>query len=195
MYDETISNDFVLADGGKRVDLLASDIQDWRITLVDTGLNSNIGQRLKLVQPFLEGEEMFLANYSDGLSDLPLPSMIDFFKEKDATACFVGVAPTSSFHLVDTGADGRVKSIRHIKEVGMRVNGGFFAFKQEIFDYLHEGEDLVLEPFDRLMAKRELLAHPFDGFWRNMDTFKDRQDLEELWSQGQPPWSRPASER
>ncbi len=72
-YDETISNDFVISEGGKKVDLLASDIQDWKITFVDTGLNSNIGMRLKAVQPFLDGEEMFLANYSDGVSDLPLP--------------------------------------------------------------------------------------------------------------------------
>ena len=68
-YDETISNDFVITGGGKQVDLLASDIQDWKITFVDTGLNSNIGQRLKAVQPFLEGERTFLANYSDGVSD------------------------------------------------------------------------------------------------------------------------------
>src|SRR5918995_2667667 len=72
-YDETISNDFVFAEGGKRVDLLGSDIQDWRITFVDTGLNSNIGQRLKAVQPFLRGEKTFLANYGDGLTDCQLP--------------------------------------------------------------------------------------------------------------------------
>src|SRR5215470_17186096 len=94
-YDETISNDFVITDGGKKVDLLASDIHDWKITFVDTGLNSNIGTRLKAVQPFLEGEEMFLANYSDGVCDLPLPGMIGFFREKEsAVACFAGIAPT-----------------------------------------------------------------------------------------------------
>src|SRR3954467_11820518 len=77
-YDETVSNDFVLSAGGKSVELLASDIQDWKITFVDTGMNSNIGQRLKAVQPFLGDEDMFLANYSDGLSDLHLPTLIDF---------------------------------------------------------------------------------------------------------------------
>jgi glucose-1-phosphate cytidylyltransferase len=73
-YDETVSNDFVMSEGGRKVELLASDIQDWRISFVDTGMSSNIGQRLKLVQPHLAGEEMFLANYSDGLSDLPCPT-------------------------------------------------------------------------------------------------------------------------
>lgn len=85
-YDETVSNDFVISQGGKKIDLLARDIHDWKITLVDTGLNANVGMRLKAVQPFVEGEEMFLANYSDGVSDLPLPDMIERFRQTDATA-------------------------------------------------------------------------------------------------------------
>jgi len=187
-YDETISNDFVITEGGKKVDLLASDIHDWRITFVDTGLTSNIGQRLKLVQPFLEGEEMFLANYSDGLSDLPLPTMIDYFKEKRATACFVAVAPTSSFHLVESAPDGLVKSIRHIKEVGMRVNGGFFLLRTEVFDYMRDQEELVQEPFQRLAAEGKLLAYPYDGFWACMDTFKEKQMLDDMYGRGLGPW-------
>jgi glucose-1-phosphate cytidylyltransferase len=70
----------------------------------------------------------------------------------------------------------------------VRINGGFFVFRREIFDYIHEGEDLVLEPFDRLIAERQLLAYPFDGFWRNMDTFKDKQELEEMLLNGKTPW-------
>ena len=85
-YDETASNDFVFSGGGKKVELLASDIDDWKITFVDTGLTANIGMRLKTVQPYLEGEEMFLANYSDGLSDLPLPAIVDHFQRYDAVA-------------------------------------------------------------------------------------------------------------
>ncbi len=187
-YDETISNDFVLTEGGKRVELLASDIQNWKITFVDTGLNSNIGQRLKAVQPFLEGEEMFLANYSDGLTDLPLPDMIDYFQARDACACFVGVAPTSSFHLVQTEEGGRVKSIRHIRDIGMRVNGGFFILRKAIFDYMRDGEELVQEPFQRLAEERKLLSYPYDGFWACMDTFKERQLLDDMYARGQPPW-------
>lgn len=187
-YDETISNDFVLSGGGKNVDLLASDIQDWKITFVDTGLNSNIGMRLKAVQPFLRDEEMFLANYSDGVSDLPLPAMIEFFRQRDAVACFVGVAPTQSFHLVNVGDGGRVSAIRHVKDVGMLVNGGFFAFRREIFDWVRQGEELVQEPFQRLAAAGKLLAFRHQGFWACMDTFKDKQLLEDLYSRGQVPW-------
>ena len=188
-YDETISNDFVLSEGGKKVDLLTSDIQDWKITFVDTGMNSNIGQRLKLVQPFLDKEEMFLANYSDGLSDLPLPKMLSYFEEKgNAVACFAGVAPTSSFSLVTVEDGGRVKTIRHVKDAGMRINGGFFVFRKQLFDYIREGEELVQEPFQRLAAEGKLYAYPHDGFWACMDTFKERQMLEDMYARGETPW-------
>jgi glucose-1-phosphate cytidylyltransferase len=199
-YDETVSNDFVMSDGGKRVDLLGSDIHDWKITFVDTGMNSNIGQRLKLVQPFLAGDEMFLANYSDGLSDLPLPEMISYFDgNPEAVACFAGVAPTSSFHLVRLEDGGRVESIRHIKDSGMRINGGFFVMRKKIFEYMREGEELVQEPFQRLSEERRLLAYKYDGFWASMDTFKEKQLLEDMYSRGAVPWEvwkpRPAVEK
>ena len=188
-YDETVSNDFVMTDGGRKIDLLASDIQDWKITFVDTGLHSNIGMRLKAVQPYLEGEEMFLANYSDGLSDLPLPAMIDYFRSRQgAVACFAGISPTQSFHLVSIEDGGRVNNIRHVKDVGMRVNGGFFAFRAGIFDWIRQGEELVDAPFQRLAAAGKLVAYPYDGFWACMDTFKDKQLLEDLYSRGQVPW-------
>jgi glucose-1-phosphate cytidylyltransferase len=199
-YDETVSNDFVLSEGGKNVNLLASDIHDWKITFVDTGLTSNIGQRLKAVERFLEDDEMFLANYSDGLSDLPLPEMIDYFRgQPDAVACFAGVCPTSSFHLVQVAERGRVQSIRHIRDCGMRINGGFFVLRQGIFDYMHEGDELVEAPFRRLAAEGRLLAYPHDGFWACMDTFREKQLLEDMYSRGQVPWevwkARPAERR
>ena len=187
-YDETVSNNFVLTEGGKKVDLLGSDIQDWNITFVDTGLSANVGMRLAAVRPFLEGEEMFLANYSDGVSDLPLPSMSDYFHQRDAVACFAGVYPTQSFHLINVENGGQVKSIQHVKDLGMRMNGGFFVFRKRIFDWIESGEELVEGPFRRLASAGKLLAYPYDGFWACMDTFKDRQNLEDMYSRGQVPW-------
>jgi len=188
-YDETVSNDFTMSDGGKKIELVASDIHDWKITFVDTGMSSNIGQRLKLIQPFVAKEEMFLANYSDGLSDLPLPEMIDFVRRQpEAVACFAGVAPTSSFHLVRIESGGKVQSIRHIKDVGMRINGGFFVLRQQIFEHMRDGEELVQEPFQRLASAGKLLSYPYDGFWACMDTFKEKQMLEDMYSRGQVPW-------
>jgi glucose-1-phosphate cytidylyltransferase len=188
-YDETVSNDFVMSQGGKKVDLLASDIEDWQITFVDTGMNTNIGQRLKLVEPYVAGEEMFLANYSDGLSDLPLPEMISCLEKRpEAMACFAGVTPTSSFSMVQVDDSGQVRTIRHIKDTGMRVNGGFFVMRNGIFDYINEGEELVEEPFRRLAAEGKLLAYSYDGFWACMDTFREKQLLEDMYSGGQVPW-------
>jgi len=187
-YDETISNDFVLEDGGRRVELLASDIQDWKITFVNTGLHASIGQRLRAVRPFLRDQEMFLANYSDGLCDVPIEDTVAFARAQSAVACFVGVAPNSSFHLVQTEEGGRVRSISHIRDVGMRINGGYFVLRREVFDYIGEGDDLVEKPFERLAAEGKLVAYPHDGFWACMDTFKERQLLEDMCSRGTSPW-------
>jgi glucose-1-phosphate cytidylyltransferase len=187
-YDETVSNDFVMESGGKKLELLGSDIQDWRITFVDTGLNSNIGTRLRIVREHLEGEEMFLANYSDGVSDLPLPAMIEQFRKLDAVGSFIGVVPTQSFHLVRLDEGGRVKNIQHVRDVGMRVNGGFFVFRPSIFEWMRPGEELVEEPFRRLAEAGKLVAYPYDGFWACMDTFKDKMLLEDLYSRGKVPW-------
>lgn len=131
---------------------------------------------------------MFLANYSDGVSDLPLPDMIEHFRRRDAVACFAGVVPTQSFHLVRVDDGGWVKSISHVKDVGMRINGGFFVMRPEMFDWIKPGEELVQEPFQRLAAAGKLLAYPYDGFWACMDTFKEKQLLEDLYTRGQVPW-------
>jgi glucose-1-phosphate cytidylyltransferase len=195
-YKETVSNDFVLSEGGRKLELLNSDIHDWKITFVETGLKSNIGQRLKAVEKHLEGEETFLANYTDLLSDVPLPRLMNFFNEHRKVGCFVSVPPTQSFHLVSAADGGLVKSIEHIAEAGVRINGGFFIFKKQIFGYIKNGEEMVHEPFQRLVAEKQLVAYQHDGFWACMDTFKERQMLEEMYSHGHTPWEvwKPANE-
>jgi glucose-1-phosphate cytidylyltransferase len=187
-YDECVSNDFVFSQGGKSLELLSRDIDDWNITFVDTGLTTNIGGRLKAVQRHLQGEEMFLANYSDGLSDVYLPAVIDSFEKSGNVASFVSVKPRASFHLIDTDDAGVVRSIEHIGKSGARINGGFLVLRQGIFDYLHPGEDLVEEPFRRLIADGKLMAYPHEGFWACMDTFKERQELEDDYGRGDAPW-------
>jgi glucose-1-phosphate cytidylyltransferase len=188
-YDECVSNDFVLSNGGKSLELLSTDIHDWNITFVDTGLMSNIGQRLKAVQRHLEGEEMFLANYTDALADVPLPAVIESFKKSGNIASFVSVKPHASFHMIETEPDGAVKSIEHIGRSGARINGGFMVLRQEIFSYMRDGEELVEEPFWRLIHDRKLMAHPHEGFWACMDTFKEKQDLDDVFSGGKAPWA------
>ena len=186
-YDECVSNNFVLSNGGKKLRLMNSDIHDWNITLVDTGISSNIGQRLKAVEPYLKGESMFLANYSDGLTDLPLPEYIDHFLRRDKVGSFLAVRPNQSYHVVAFDGDV-VKGVHPVGEAGIWINGGFFIFRADIFDYLNPGEELVEQPFQRLIGEEQLIAHKYDGYWACMDTFKDRQLLEEVYTRGQAPW-------
>ena len=187
-YDECLSNDFVLSHGGEKLELLNSDIQDWKITFVDTDLASNIGQRLMAVEGYLEGEEVFLANYSDGLTNLPLPDLIDNFLKHEKIACFLCVKPTQSFHVVSMKNGGVVSEILHVDQTDMWINGGYFIFRQEIFRYINEGEELIQEPFHRLIEREELMAYKYEGFWACMDTFKDKQQLDDMYSRGEAPW-------
>ena len=186
-YEECVSNDFVLSQGGRKRELLNSDIADWRITFVETGLNSNIGERLQAVQRYVAGEEMFLANYSDGLTDLPLPDQIEDLRRRDKIASFLCVKPNLSYHFV-ASENGVVTSFRDIAQSGLRVNGGFFVFKSQIFDYMRRGEELVVEPFQRLLEANQLVSYDYDGFWLPMDTAKDKKRFDDLYQAGNPPW-------
>jgi glucose-1-phosphate cytidylyltransferase len=188
-YSETLSNDFTLCKGGREIRLHNSDIDEWTISFIDTGHTSNIGQRLKAVQPHLEGEEVFMANYSDGLSDLHLPDYLDHFYRHQTIASFLCVQPSQSFHVVSMGDDDTVRAITPAHEAGVWINGGFFILRNEIFDYIREGEELVEEPFARLVDKRRLAAYRYRGFWACMDTLKDKTMFDELYARGNMPWA------
>jgi glucose-1-phosphate cytidylyltransferase len=189
-YNECVSNDFVLSGGGKKLELFNSDIHDWRITFADTGVNSNIGQRLKAVEKYVGDEEEFLANYSDGLTDLSLPRQVEHFHQQGKIASFLCVRPNLSYHMVsvEEGTGGLVSGIDAIDSGSVRINGGFFIFKRKIFDYIREKEELVGAPFQRLIAEKQLIGYRYDGFWESMDTFKDKQHLESLYAGGAAPW-------
>ena len=186
-YDECMSNDFELSEGARKVLLLNNDIAEWRITFADTGANSEIGERLRRVRPYLTDDDVFLANYADCLSDLPLPAFIGEFMSKTQVAAFVTVPPNTSFHYVSV-ENGLVTDVTDIAKTRLRVNGGFFIFRKKIFDYLEEGKDLVADAFPRLIKERQLAAYGYDGFWKAMDTFKDKVELDKLVAKGNPPW-------
>jgi glucose-1-phosphate cytidylyltransferase len=186
-YKEYLSNDFTLTRGGNSLELANSDISDWRISFVDTGMNANIGQRLKAVERHLVGEEEFLANYSDGLTSLPLPTLIDFAHKHGKIATCLCVKPPHSYHVVTLDADSHINSIEPIRGTKTLINGGFYVFKRKIFDYMKSGEELVIEPFKRLIEAGELVGYEYDRFWC-MDTFKEHQELTDMYNQGNAPW-------
>jgi len=167
---------------------LAEESSGWRITFADTGTEASIGERLKAVEPLLAGESMFLANYADGLTDCPLPLLIALAERRRAVATFLSVRPHLSYHAVVADSHGTVTQIRDIADTGLRINGGFFVFRREIFRYLGPGEDLVDQPFRRLLRRRQLVAHVYDGFWLAVDTPKDKQRIDEIAAAGAPPW-------
>jgi len=187
-YDECLSNDFVLSKSGKSLELANSDIHDWRITFVDTGMLSNIGQRLMAVQKYVEKEEVFLANYTDGLTDLDFYSYLDYARQGDRIATFLSVKPNLSYHVATTDDKGLVTGIKELTQSGVRINAGFFVLKRDIFRYIRPGEELVIEPFQRLIRDQQLAAYAYDGFFSAIDTFKDKQKLDELYEGGHPPW-------
>lgn len=187
-YNECMSNDFTMSEGGKKIELASSDISDWRITFVDTGLHSNLGQRLLRVKQYVQDEEYFLANYSDGLSDFDLGSFVDEAKAREAIASFASVRPSQSFHAVRAEADGTVTNMEPVSQADAWVNGGFFCLRRDIFDHIEEGEELVEKPFERLMAKRKLWTKRHYGFWAAMDTFKDKITLDRMEARGNCPW-------
>jgi len=188
-YDEAHSNDFVLTDGGRSLELLSSDIDDWRITFVDTGLHANIGQRLLAVRGQVQDEELFLASYSDCVTDAPLPRLVEDFQQRGKVGAFLSVRPVVPGHFISQRENGLVSSITNPKDSGLWVNGGYFIFRPEIFDHIEDGDELVIEPFQRLIAKRQLITYPYEGFWAPMDTLGDRQELESLFERGRAPWA------
>lgn len=188
-YDETVSNDFVLTGGGESVELLNADIADWRIALIDTGPEANVGQRLLAVRDQVADEPIFLANYADGLTDAPLDALVEDFSGRDKVAAFISVRPSQTFHILSVAANGAVERITHVRDADIWMNGGYFIFRNTIFDYIKPGEELVEEPFQRLIAAGQLIAYRHEGFWRAMDTLKEMTELRSLYEAGRSPWT------
>jgi glucose-1-phosphate cytidylyltransferase len=188
-YDQSVSSNFVLSGGQAECEDTSSDVRDWKIRFVDTGLHSNIGMRLRAVRPYLQHDEMFLANYSDQLSDLPLDVYLEGFERSGATAGFVSVRPAQSYHVVATTDSGLVTGMFPAGKGDLWINGGYMALRNEVFDYLQEGEELVEEPFRRLIAQKRLFSYRYEGFWRSMDTFKDKITFDRMAGLGDTPWA------
>lgn len=188
-YRETASNDFVLTKGGKHVEMLDTDISDWTISFIDTGMDTAIGERLRRIRPYLEGDEVFLANYGDVLTDAPMNELVDQFEATDAVGQFLAVKPQDSFHVVDIDIDGRVVGLVPVADMSMCINGGYFVLRQGIFDYLDEGDDLVMDGCVKAARDGKLRAVRYPGFWAPMDTLKERTALENQYKHGISPWA------
>jgi glucose-1-phosphate cytidylyltransferase len=188
-YRETASNDFVITKGGDHIEMLDTDISEWTITFIDTGMDTAIGERLRRVRPYLEGDTAFLANYGDVLTDAPMNELVDDFLQTDAVGQFLAVKPQDSFHVVDMDDEGRVTGLVPVADMSFSINGGYFVLRQEIFDYLDEGDDLVMDGCVKAAREGKVRAVKYPGFWAPMDTLKERTALEEQYRHGISPWA------
>lgn len=165
---------------------------DWCIEFSEAGLHANIGMRLRAAEVFLSDlapDDIFLANYADALTDAPLDQILEFFKASGKIACFVCIKPKQSLHYVSLDESSLVQSIQSANDTELLINGGFFLFKKRVFEFIREGEELVEEPFARLIEAQELLAYPYNGFWKSMDTYKDRIGFDKMYANGNCPWA------
>ena len=165
----------------------------WKVTLVDTGLETMTGGRLKRLAPYL-GDEPFCMTYGDGVAQIDIQSVVRFHESHGRAATVTAVHPPSRFGSLDIADGGKVHRFREKPPGdGMRINGGFFVMSPRVLDYI-DGDETVFEkqPMERLAEDGELMAWEHDGFWFSMDTLRDKRALEEMWSRGDAPWMRPA---
>lgn len=189
-YKEYISNDFVLK-AGSQIDLFERDIYEWNITFVDTGIESSVSERLLKVSRYLDGEEMFLVNYSDGLTDLYLPDMVDQFLNSGKIAGHLVTRPNKKYYVAALASAGeghlsQVASVRKLDDV--YVNAGYYIFRKEIFQHLDPKGDLADHTLPILAGLNQLVAYPYTGMFVKIDTFKDKQILDDMHDRGETPW-------
>jgi glucose-1-phosphate cytidylyltransferase len=167
-----------------------SKAEPWKITLVDTGLNTMTGGRIKRVQKYI-GEGTFMLTYGDGLSKIDIKNLIDFHYKNGKYATLTAVQTTGKFGALNLESGGKVNSfMEKPKGDGAWINGGFFVLEPNVFDYIKEGDNTIWErtPLESLAIDNQLVAYKHTGFWRPMDTLHDKTDLENLWNKADCDW-------
>jgi glucose-1-phosphate cytidylyltransferase len=184
---------FLLATGykGELIERFV-DAQDWpegvRVDCVDTGLETQTGGRIKLLEGHLQDDEMLCATYSDGVADIDLGALLAFHSEHGARATMTVVRPQLQFGVTELADDGTVRGFREKPRSDHWINGGFFCFDSDVLSYLECDSVLERTPLERLAADGELRAHRHEGFWECMDTYKDAVQLNDMWVSGEAPW-------
>ncbi len=163
--------------------------EPWKVTLVDTGLKTMTGGRVKRIRPYV-GDEPFMLTYGDGLADVDLKKLEEFHRQHSRIATITAVNVGQRFGVLDIQQGGRIQAFREKNDRdGALINGGFMVMNPQVFDYI-QGDDTVLEkePLENLARDGELMAFTHDGFWKCMDTQRDKMQLEAMWQSGQAPW-------
>jgi glucose-1-phosphate cytidylyltransferase len=190
MHTTDVTIDLSRTDSG-RLTFHGTPSEPWKVTLVDTGEDAMTGARLRRARPFLNDCDTFCATYGDGVGDVDITALLKFHHDHGKLATLTGVLPPGRFGELVV-QDHAVRTFNEKPQVsGGCINGGFFVFQRDVLDWaLDDREDLVLErePMEKLAAAGELMMFRHDGFWQPMDTPREYQLLNDLWSSGQAPW-------
>jgi len=188
---EVMANDITIQLNHRNLDIVhrGGAGEDWTITFAETGLKAQTGSRIKQIEKYIDSDN-FLATYGDGLSDVKIPSVIDLHKKANATATVTAVHPHSKYGMITAGDGNLVRGFVEKPVLMDYVNGGYFVFKKDIFDYLDCRPDCILEqkPFTTLVGQRKMAMFAHEGFWHSMDTYKDFLDLNKMWDDGKRHW-------
>ena len=182
------NNDFTV-NLNSREKLVAhnSHDEDWNVTLVNTGLETKKGTRLKMIEPYIK-EDRFMLTYGDGISDVNVKSLLEHHMKQGKVSTFTGVHPISRFATVETDASGEIVNWDEKKMLENYINAGFFVLERKIFDYLNDDCELEEEPLKKLAREKQVSMYKHEGFWQCMDTYRDYLYLQNLWEEGKAPW-------
>lgn len=178
-----------LADNS--IEVLDNHSEDWKVTMVDTGLNTLTGGRIKRIQKYV-GDEPFLLTYGDGVGDVDIQATIDAHKKAGKLLSMTAFQPSGKLGVLDIQESGAVNGfMEKPKESGAWINAGFFVCQPEVFDYLEGDHEMFeKEPMQRLLKENQVNAYKHTGFWKPMDTLNDNKELNHLWDQGKAPWTQ-----
>ncbi len=193
IYSHFSIDDFVLCLGylGEKIKQYFIDpefVENWRMTFAETGLETNTGGRLNRVREYLAGEEMFCVTYGDGLADVNLEKLIAYHRSHGKIATLTAIHPYSNFGILSLDGDGGVTDFQEKPLMREWINGGFFVFNREIFDFLDNESVLEREPLEQLVKEDQLMAYEHTGFWKCADTHKDTLEFNQLWNEGRAGW-------
>ena len=183
------NSDLTISLKDNTIEVHNSNCEPWKVTLLDTGLNTQTGGRIKRVQRYI-GNETFMATYGDGVGDINIKELLEFHKKHGKYATVTAVQPSGRFGVLNIDDKNLVLNFEE-KPKGDKawINGGFFVLEPQIFEYI-KGDDTMWErePLENLAKDGQFVAYKHYGFWKPMDTLRDKRELEELWNSGKPPW-------
>lgn len=184
------SSDMTIDMRRNEIAYLHSHAEPWQVTIVDTGMTTMTGGRIKRIQEYV-GDKAFMLTYGDGVSDIDIAKLIEHHKKNKKLATLTAVLPSGRFGALGIDSDDSISSFQE-KPLGdgSWINGGFFVLEPGIFDYIREGDATIWErtPLENLASEKQLQAYRHKGFWKPMDTLRDKRELEGMWSSNTAPW-------